>query len=74
MQMILYMPDPFYCVQRHVGSLQLAVQKLEAEVSAGKRRDEALHTAAKTLREHKTALDLEAVRFKVRGAGALALA
>lgn len=72
MQIIWYIPDPLYCVQRHVESLQLAVQKLEAEVSAGTRRDEALHTAAKTLREHETALNLEAVRFKVRGVLALA--
>lgn len=42
-------------------------------MSAGKRRDKALHTAAETLRDHKTALTSEAVVFKVRGVLALAV-
>lgn len=60
---------PLFCVptffQRHVESLQTTVKRLEAELLGGQRREEALHAAAKVLREKVAASKLEAWRLQV---------
>eukprot|EP00903_Cladosiphon_okamuranus_P011775 g11068.t1 len=50
--------------ERHVESLQTTVKRLEAELLAGQRREEALHAAAKVLRETVASSKLEAWRLK----------
>lgn len=54
-----------YLSQRHVESLQTTVKRQEAELLGGQRREEALHAAAKILREKVAASKLEAWRLKV---------
>ncbi|CAM9098637.1 unnamed protein product, partial [Hapterophycus canaliculatus] len=52
--------------QSQVESLQTVVQRLEGEVSAGQRKEEALHATAKDLRESLAASKLETWRLQVQ--------
>lgn len=53
-------------MQRQSESLQATVKRLEVDMLAGQQREEALHTAAKLLRENVAASKLEVWRLQVK--------
>lgn len=61
----LVMPTAEF-MQRQSESLQATVKRLEVDMLAGQQREEALHTAAKQLRENVAASKLEVWRLQVK--------